>query len=187
MKTNFLSILLMLVATITIIAIPASAGEVTITFDEGRLDAGDEIGSTYSDLGVIFSPGAKIIDTKFGSGEDLGFWNPNNHITTIYFSPAVKSVSIEFEDAIIGNMDALLVNGEKLSTSKWNWLITTNTLRIESKTENIQKIEISDGSQCINLIKFDNLRYNQIPEFPTVAFPIAAVIGMMFIFQRRKN
>lgn len=186
MKADFLSILLMLVTTITIIAIPASAGELTITFDEGRLDADDEIGSTYSDLGVIFSPGA-IVDTKFGSGEDLGFWNPNNHISTIYFSPAVKSVSIEFEDAIIGNMDALLVNGEKLSTSKWNWLITTNTLRIESKTENIQKIEISEGSQCINLIKLDSLRYNQILEFSTVAFPIAAVMCMMFIFQRRKN
>lgn len=27
----------------------------------------------------------------------------------------------------------------------------------------------------------------QIPEFPTVALPIAAVIGMVFLFQRRKN
>lgn len=184
MKTKFLLLLLILSIVITSV-MPASAeGTVTITFDEGRLKAGQEIGSTYSDKGVTFSSGAKIVDT---GGGDLGFENPNHDVTTIRFSPVVKSVSIEFEDAFIGNMDAFLVNGEKLSTSKWNWFFTTNKLTIESKTENIQSIAVSDSCPCINLIKFDNLSYNQIPEFPTVALPVVAVIGMLFIVQRRKN
>ncbi|KKG14333.1 hypothetical protein EO98_10290 [Methanosarcina sp. 2.H.T.1A.6] len=186
MRTKLLSLILMLGVAIAIIVTPASAGEVTITFDEGRVQENQEIGSAYSDMGVTFSSGAKIVDTKL-IGTDLGFWNPTYHITTIHFSPVVKSVSIEFEDALVGNMDAFLVNGEKLSTSKWNCIFTTNKLTIESQTENIQSIGVSDGCPCINLIKFDNLSYNQIPEFPTVTLPMVAVIGMMFILQRRKN
>ncbi|MDF1558275.1 MAG: PEF-CTERM sorting domain-containing protein, partial [ANME-2 cluster archaeon] len=27
----------------------------------------------------------------------------------------------------------------------------------------------------------------EIPEFPTVALPIAAILGLMFLFQRRKD
>ncbi|TRZ88904.1 MAG: PEF-CTERM sorting domain-containing protein [Methanosarcinales archaeon] len=29
--------------------------------------------------------------------------------------------------------------------------------------------------------------FNSIPEFPTVTLPIAAVLGLVFIFQQRKN
>ena len=28
---------------------------------------------------------------------------------------------------------------------------------------------------------------NEIPEFPTVAIPMVGIIGMMFLFQRRKD
>jgi hypothetical protein len=32
-----------------------------------------------------------------------------------------------------------------------------------------------------------NNNNNEIPEFPTVAIPMAGIIGMMFLFQRRKE
>jgi hypothetical protein len=33
----------------------------------------------------------------------------------------------------------------------------------------------------------NNNNNNEIPEFPTIALPIAAVIGIAFIFNRRKE
>jgi hypothetical protein len=178
------------------IVMPASAGEVTITFDEGRLQEGQEIGSTYSDMGVTFSQGAEIVKTnEWWQRKDLGFCNPDNYVTQITFSPVVRSVSIDFEDSFEGNMDAFLVNGEVLSKSKCNFFwATEKRLRIESSDSSIQSISLSGFSPCVKSIKFDNLVYDQvtepstqIPEFPTVALPVVAVIGMMFIFQRRKN
>lgn len=166
----------------------ASANEICISFDEGRLDAGDEIGDTYNDLGVTFSDGATLVDTRL-FGTDLGFYNPDNHITTITFSPTVKSVSIEFEDALIGNMNAILVNGEVLTDSEYNCLfVTDKTLKIESADASIQSIGISSGSPCVNAIKYNNLCYTQadIPEFPTIALPMAAIIGLAFIFRKRE-
>ncbi|MDD3245977.1 MAG: PEF-CTERM sorting domain-containing protein [Methanosarcina sp.] len=175
-----LALLLIMVGT-------ASAGEVTITFDEGLVDPGEDIGNTYSDMGVTFSAGAKIVDTEWGSGTDYGFWNPDNQITIIDFSPVVKSVSIEFEDAFVGNMDAILVNGELLSTSKFNVFWTDRNLKIVSNEDYIKSVQLSDGSTCVNWIKYDNLIYDQIPEFPTIAAPVAAIVGLMFVFGRRKQ
>lgn len=41
----------------------------------------------------------------------------------------------------------------------------------------------SIGSQVYSIIE----RPESVPEFPTVALPVIAVIGMMFLFQRRKG
>ncbi|WP_406656488.1 PEF-CTERM sorting domain-containing protein [Methanolobus sp. ZRKC2] len=164
----------------------ASADGVCITFDEGRLVVGEEIGDTYADLGVTFSDGAKVVDTKCW-GTDLGFHNPDNHVTTISFSPAVTSVSIEFEDAWKGNMDAILVNGDVLNDKKYNfWWFTEKKLVIESVDVPIVSVGLSSGSPCVNSIKYNNLCYNQIPEFPTIALPMIVIIGLAFVFRKRE-
>ena len=160
-----------------------------ITFDDGRLSVGDEIGDTYADLGVTFSDGATIVDTKWW-GTDLGFWNPDSDVTTISFSPTVTSVSIQFKDSFVGNMDAILVNGEVLTDTETNrWWFTDKTLMIESIDVPIASIGLSSSCSCVNCIKFDNLCYTQteIPEFPTIAFPVVAVLGLALFFQRRKE
>ena len=194
MKTSLFFIFLLVV--VAIMVMPASAGEVTITFDEGRVPKGHEIGNAYSDMGVTFSSGATIVDTgEWWQRQDLGFWNQNNYFTQITFSPVVRSVSIDFEDAFAGNMDAFLVNGEILSRSRCNFLwVTEKRLRIESNETGIQSISLSGDFPCVNSIKFNNMVYDQvtepstqIPEFPTVVLPVAALLGIVLIFQRRKN
>lgn len=253
MRANYPYLFLMLSLAITLVIMPVNAGEVSVTFDEGRLSAGQEIGNTYSDLGITFSPGVKLVDTGcLRSKKDRGFWNPDNRIIQIYFSPAASSVSIDFENAFSGNMDALLVNGKVHSKSEYNCVWSSKkTLKIESNNPNIKSISISGKSPCSKKIKFDNLCYEQvpeasedstcgneanpdntdnncpdvpenpscgndsktddacpeipensscgndtkpdnpcnqqIPEYPTIALPMITVIGMMFIFQRRKN
>lgn len=185
MKTSFLSIIMLLVS-VAIMSMPASAEEVTITFDEGRLEAGDPVGSAYSDLGVTFV-GAEVASTGYGN---LGF-TPTNRVCTINFSPYVTSVSIDFrDDAAKGHMDGILVNGKKISDSGYTFFWIEGTLNIKSSTQNpIKSVQLyGEEYTCLcTKIRFDNLTYNQIPEFPTVAFPVAAVLGLIFVFQRRKD
>ncbi|WP_162198326.1 MULTISPECIES: PEF-CTERM sorting domain-containing protein [unclassified Methanosarcina] len=145
---------------------PINAGEVSVTFDEGHLCTGQEIGNNYLNLGIIFSPGVKLVDIGFlHSKKDMGFWNPDNRTIQIYFSPAVSSVSIDFKDAYSGNMEALLVNGKVLSKSEYNCVWNSKkTLKIESNNVNIKSISISGKSPYSKKIKFDNLCYKQFPE-----------------------
>jgi len=193
MKTSFLSIIMLLIF-VAIMVIPASAEEVAIDFDGDGLAVGQSIGDAYADYGVTFV-GAKVVDTnEIPFITDLGFV-PNGETCALQFSPYVTSVSIEFENALTGTMDGFLVNGEKITDTertKITYLWYGNTLHIEGSTQNpIKSVQLSgyNVAPCINKIQFDNLRYiqTQIPEFPTVALPVAALIGMIFIFQRRKD
>lgn len=182
MKTSLLSIIMLLVS-VAIMIVPASAEEVAIDFDGDGLRAGQSIGNVYADLGVTFV-GAKVVSTGNGN---LGF-SPVGDACTINFSPHVTSVSIDFENALAGEMNGVLVNGKKISD--FNWFCQGKTLHIESTAQNpITNVRL-DGLDfpCLGIkIKFDNLTYNQIPEFPTVALPVAAVLGLMFVFQRKKD
>lgn len=184
MKTSLLSIIMILVS-VAIMVVPVSAEEVAIDFDGDGLSAGQSIGNAYADLGVTFV-GAKVVSTGNGN---LGF-SPVGDACTINFSPHVTSVSIDFkDDAAIGHMDGFLVNGKRISDSKCTIFWIERTLHIESSTQNpIMNVQLSGDElfPCMR-IKFDNLSYNQIPEFPTVALPVAAVLGLIFVFQRRKE
>jgi hypothetical protein len=116
-KPNLFLLLILSVSTL-MMAIPVSADEITITFDEGRVAEGEQLTDQYSSLGVEFSSGAKVIDTDLSPfSKDLGFYSPTNDTTTLTFSPYVSSVSIDFKYAFTGNMDAILVNGNVLSAS----------------------------------------------------------------------
>jgi hypothetical protein len=211
MKTILPHLLLMLSVIIILIIVPVYAGEVSVTFDESRLHIGQEVGNTYSDLGITFSQGVKIVDTdSLWLKKDLGIWDPENHTIQINFSPSVRSVSIDFKDSSMGNINAFLVNGRNISESgyKCTW-ITKNGLKFESNDTSIESISILNKPSCAKKVKINNLYYEQIPgasensscgncikpdkscteipEFPSVALPVAAVLGMLFIFKRRKN
>ena len=130
--------------------------------------------------------GSRVVDTLPGGGVDLGF-RPTSGISTIKFNPYVKSASIDFKDAIVGVMDAVLVNGQSLHDYQPNAFFTENTLHIDATADNpIKTIEVHSLAN-VNLIEFDDLTYDQIPEFPTVVLPVAAVLGILFIVQRKKN
>lgn len=184
MRKKTLFLILMLISA-AIMVMPASAAEVTITFDERNLKVGDTLANQYVDEGVTFT-GARVVDTDPSGGKDLGF-SPTNGVVAINFNPVVKSVSIDFKYAVIGVMDAVLVNGETLHDYQPNAIITEKSLQIDAPANDpIKKVEVHSLFN-INAIAFDDLTYDQIPEFPTVALPVAAVLGILFIIQRKKN
>jgi hypothetical protein len=47
--------------------------------------------------------------------------------------------------------------------------------------------DVPEKPSCENNTKPYNPCNQQIPEYPIIAIPMIAVIGMLFIFQRRKN
>ncbi|MDQ1275834.1 MAG: hypothetical protein QG610_1409, partial [Euryarchaeota archaeon] len=88
--------------------------------------------------------------------------------------------------AFVGYMEGVLVNGQAISDYTFFW--EGNVLHIESSTQNpIKSVQLTGIPCSCTGIQFDNLSYNQIPEFPTVAFPVAAILGLIFVFQRRKD
>lgn len=60
-------------------------------------------------------------------------------------------------------------------------------LEILSNTNPINSDSNGDGIMDGNLVNSRSGGSSQIPEFPTVALPVIAVIGLLFIFQRRKG
>ncbi len=183
-QTLFLSLILCVSAII--MAMPASAAEVTITFDDHNpsLRDGQTLTNQYSDKGVTFS-GTKVVDTNPSqSVTDLGI-APINGFCRIDFNPYVTSVTMDFEDAASGVMAGVTVNGKPVADFEWS--ANGNTLQVSSSTSNPITVVAVTSLTNVKKIQFDNLRYTQVPEFPTVVVPVAAVLGLLFIFQRRKN
>ncbi len=115
-QTLFLSLILCVSAII--MAMPASAAEVTITFDDHNpsLQVNTPLTTQYTSQGVTFS-GATVVDTNPYTAVDLGFTpsSTSGGVCTIRFNPYVRSVKLDFEDAAVGVMDAITVNGQSLS------------------------------------------------------------------------
>ena len=144
------------------------------------------LANQYATEGVTFA-GARVVDTDPTRNTDLGF-SPTSGVVTMNFNPNVRSVSIDFKNAVVGVMDAVLINGQTLHDYQPNAIITESSLQIDAPDSNnpIKTVEVHSLAN-VNLIEFDDLTYDQIPEFPTVVLPVAAVLGILFIVQRKKN
>jgi hypothetical protein len=188
MRKQTLFLYLILCVSAIIMAMPASAAEVTITFDDHTpsLQVNTPLTTQYASQGVTFS-GARVVDTDSTSRVDLGFAPTSTSPCRLDFSPYVTSVSLQFEDALTADMDGILVNGNKVSDFDFIW--QDDTLHVSSSASKpIMYVIVSSGTTLgMRSIQFDNLRYTQIPEFPTAVVPVAAVLGLLLIFQRRKN
>jgi hypothetical protein len=102
----------------------------------------------------------------------------------------------------IGNLDNYLDPGENITCTA-SYSITETDLNIGSVTNKATAtateyssntnsctsghLLVTSNEDTATVNKDQEQTGGQIPEFPTVALPIAAVIGMVFLFQRRKN
>jgi hypothetical protein len=143
----------------------------------------------YTSQGVTFS-GATVVDTLPGGGVDLGFKpTATGGTVRIDFNPNVRWVSLDFEDANNAVMTGITVNGVQIQDKDASWQDSTLHISETSANDPIRYVTVKgDGTNNqVKNIQFDNLSYDQIPEFPTVVVPVAAVLGILFISQRRKN
>lgn len=167
MRKQTLFLLLVLCVSAISLAIPASAEEVTITFDEGNVRAGDALTDQYANEGVTFSQ-TKVVDTNpLPTVTDLGIV-PTNGFCQINFNPYVRSVSIDFEDAASGLMAGVTINGRPVADFEWS--ARENTLQVSSSDSNPIKVIAVTYLTNSRSIQFDNLRYDQIRNFQLSQF-----------------
>jgi hypothetical protein len=109
----------------------------------------------------------------------------NYYPCTISFATPVSKVGLWYTSAYTASIEAYDDKGNLIKRVEGpNDLGTTEHLEVSG--QNIKSITINCGT-------FDDLEYEtqdtsstSVPEFPTIILPVAAIIGLVVIFGRRK-
>ncbi|WP_406662404.1 PEF-CTERM sorting domain-containing protein [Methanolobus sp. ZRKC3] len=184
MKTKLICLLVVLM-----LAMVGSASAETVKINFNDLGASVYVGTHYP--GLTFSGDALTIPTIF-------FPAPS---PPIFVASETGSMRIDFDMPVsrVGFMyatfdsicyleaydssDNLLDSVSAPGLGPYFW----NPIEVSSSTP-IAYVIYHDTEARIAL---DDLEYdtecNEIPEFPTIALPVAAILGLAFFFQRRKE
>ncbi|SFM55817.1 PEF-CTERM protein sorting domain-containing protein [Methanolobus profundi] len=165
-------------------------GDDTITVYTKNPSGDDNIFFAYFDLkSTVAIVGEGIVLGPASTTDPLG---NNNTVTAIIQDDAgnpVVSKEVTFE--IVSGPHAGLVttaftdaNGEATFTYLG---ISEGTDVIVASFINDQQETVSSNEVTKTWVNESNEDPNEIPEFPTIALPIAAIIGLAFIFQSRKE
>ena len=165
----------------------SAATTVLINFED--LNHYDYIGTHYP--GLTFSSEAQILQKPHYHWEQYPphsginvFFNRNMN-TRINFDSPVSRVGIWYSSPYGGNIDAYDSSGTLIYSASGGANYGSNDY-LEVSGSNIAYVILHDGA---NYITYDDLEYDtsdEIPEFPTVAIPLLAIIGLMFLISRRK-
>ncbi|AKB29101.1 hypothetical protein MSSIT_2382 [Methanosarcina siciliae T4/M] len=195
--------LLLTVFIVLLVVFPAAAGTVT-TIDFEDLSEGDGIedfGTHYS--GVTFSGGNDIgiaVVPKYNYGD----YPPHSgtHVVAFHFGgesyvptelrasfdQPVKRAGLWYTCVSNVTLEAYDESGLKIDSVNGTSNLHKTTY-LEVQGSNIAYIIFHDSS---NYLTCDDLTYEteddvNIPEFPSIVLPIGAIMGLMFVFQRRKE
>lgn len=161
--------------------IPLTAVDDQLAFDFrfGSEEYPEWVNSAYNDVfsAYIVNSGGGVTQVAFDDNDDV--INVNND----FFDPTVPVVGTVFDGFT------------KLLTTT----VTLSDLGISSDDTFAIVFEIRDVGDNIydSAVFIDNLRFTsgqtpgtdpttEIPEFPTIALPMVAILGLAFMFQRRK-
>ncbi|ABE51082.1 PEF-CTERM sorting domain-containing protein [Methanococcoides burtonii] len=108
------------------------------------------------------------VEVTFVSASDSGVYNSTTHTVTWTIGTLAAGAPSDSVSVTV-NVGASTPIGTMLDNA-----VTINS------DDTAQTTQHDDDTEVI-------LTDNEIPEFPTVALPIAAIIGLAFFFQRRKN
>jgi hypothetical protein len=185
-KIILASILAIIVAMVGI----ASADETAVTFDDGSVNVGDELIDQYNGLSFSGDP-AIVIQIAPGN---LGFTAGNRFTSKVMINFAaddIHKVSIDVKGSYINVMQAfefLNAQGKPLAVDvavfNFEGFEKLTVISTDTPIKSVRMVSALN----IGGLEFDNFVYSSsIPEFPAVALPVAAVIGIVFFFQQRKN
>ena len=181
MKTkNIRKIIGILVITLIVI-MPASATKTVINFDD--LDGDESLTDQYP--GVVFTDA--VIKTLFEYHSKWNIASSGPGSMKIVFDNPVSRVKLWYGNSQDAWLEAYDIDDNFLSD-----VIAPQNVG----SFYVDSVEILHSSNDIKYVIYDSgagmddLEYEtteSIPEFPTVALPVIAVIGLMFLFQRRKT
>lgn len=185
MKIKLICLLMVLM-----LAMVGTASAETVTIDFEDFDNYDLVGTYYP--GLTFS-GEQILQKPDYNWEQFP---PHSGINVIFdLSPKIR---IDFDDCVTRASIWTTTNSisylEAYDSS--DALIDSDQLtenmgghgQMEVSGSNIAYVILHDSG---NTVTYDDLEYDtectEIPEFPTIALPVVAVLGLAFFFQRRND
>jgi hypothetical protein len=85
------------------------------------------------------------------------------------------------------NKHARVFNVTKVKVKSWTGSVSYIPVSTPTWAIGFEDLSLGDADYQDVVLELRGADLGTIPEFPTVALPIAAVIGMVFLFQNRKN
>jgi len=210
-KISPINILLTVFIISLVTAMPAAAGTVTVCdFEDQSLNNGDPI-SAFATLypGVTFSGGPDIGVCVKDVPDPIGwnywsfpphsgnkalafhfFGNGDAQITATFTQP-VSRVKLWYTSTGPVTLNVYDKSNNLIATKTEAGGNTGTSSPIEVSGENIAYAVFHDTDYQLVMDDFefesDPTNDPSIPEFPSIVLPIAAIMGLMFVFQRRKE
>ncbi|MDY0386345.1 MAG: PEF-CTERM sorting domain-containing protein [Methanolobus sp.] len=209
-NTNLKKITLMLIAALMIIGTASAVAQATASaelIDEecdlavwtygnhNSITSGFEsyfsssvIGNTWTDadgrLAIIGENGYMTINTE----------NPTDCFCIVFASDendGYAEVYVDDEKVWGGDTWANVATEQPIDAQKIRSLkitgLQSTTHKIEIKNPNVNAVnDVHNGHVTVYKYGY-NCPNTEIPEFPTIALPVAAILGLAFVFQRREE
>lgn len=103
-------------------------------------------------------------------------------VSTVTLGTSKGKVTAQLEPTVVGDYDGDGIPDAMVKFDRQAVIeivdIGKNTLTVSGTVAG----ETFEGSDEIRV-----MNNNEVPEFPTIALPIATIIGLLFLFQRRKG
>nr|WP_321497273.1 PEF-CTERM sorting domain-containing protein [uncultured Methanolobus sp.] len=169
-----------------------------------NMKCGEPITTQFADQGAIF--GTAVVSYKDMSGSGTAY---STEQVTITFDPEVCCVSMEVNSVYGVQIIAYDKNGNVVDTANGGSFFCPRLVELSAGEGNpISYITLTASSLedlcyprtryvstmcctyddwlCIDNLKFCTCQDNEIPEFPTLAIPVLAIMGLALIMQRRR-
>jgi hypothetical protein len=170
-----------------------------------NMKCGEPITTQFTEQGATF--GTAVVSYKDMAGSGTAY---STEQVTITFNPEVCCASMEVNSVYGVQIIAYDKNGKVVDAANGGYFFCPKLVELSSGEDNtIAYITMTASSLeelcnpnmhgisamccsyddwlCIDNLKFCTCQNNEIPEFPTIAIPLLAIIGLAFVMQRRKQ
>ena len=154
------------------------AGNVTVEVDN------NQVYPPYSGYGTILNNGKAEVPNATVNGKPYeypghGIYNSDNASVDTHFK--VVEVSIQYRD---DNGNNILEVGETITVPVEITLLTSPSVPLKV---HFDAVGADSFNNAIAFVPPSSDVTHQVPEFSTIAIPVAAILGLMFFFNYRKR
>jgi hypothetical protein len=134
-------------------------------------------------------------DHVIGSSPAVATIDNGEEQTFIVTISAVPDESLMNTFEVLGADEfEVTIDGDAVSSKDWTWDGSEKTFSVKVKNTNaanglykITFMNTNGQDESTALEALIQVKITSIPEFPTIALPVAAIIGLAFFMQRRKE
>jgi len=153
------------------------AGNVAVNVDN------NDVYPSYSDYGIILNNGKAEVPQATVNGNPYeypghGIYN-SNEVNTHF-----KVVEIILTDKYFGDGNSYLEAGETITVPVEITPLASSSVPVRV---HFDAVGANNGNEAIAFVPPSEDVTHQVPEFTTIAIPVASILGLLFFFNHRKH